>query len=321
MNFNHLNSLDIISDIYIHNLFIGFDYRMDTQRLRYFVEVARQNHFSRAAAACRVSQPSLSQQIRKLEQEVGGALLERKRGHVGLTPFGMEFMKHAQAILAGVESAEEFVRRAEDGRQRTLRFGAIPTIAPYLIPDLFAAIRRRLPSARFELTEAFTEILADALMTGRIDFALWSPPTAQDAACDNELLLRDELLLTLPKTHPLAKAPSLTPAMLAGERMLLLENTHCLASQAEGYCEDLGLHPDIAIRGTQIDTLLGLVEHGFGLTFTPAIAAKAHRHRKVTFRTMTRRPCHRDIRLAWLKRPFLTRRQQDVVLAAKGLKA
>jgi LysR family hydrogen peroxide-inducible transcriptional activator len=293
---------------------------MDIQRLKYFTEVARQRHFSRAAAICRVSQPSLSQQIIKLEQEVGGVLFTRARGRVALTELGKDFLKHAQAILSGVSSAEEFIHRAQDERQRTLRFGAIPTIAPYLIPGLFAAVRRPIPNARFALLEGVTENLTDALLTGQIDFAVWSPPTAIDAECDHLTLARDELLLTLPRAHPRGKTRVLTPAMIANERIILLESAHCLAAQAGAFCAEVGLKDEITMRSSQIDTLLGLVEQGFGLSFTPAIAARAHRHRKVIFRRLTGQTCHREIRLAWLKRRYLTRSQQTVVEAARQVR-
>jgi LysR family transcriptional regulator, hydrogen peroxide-inducible genes activator len=292
---------------------------MDLQRLKYFVEVARQRHFSRAAEVCRVSQPSLSQQIKKLEDEVGGPLFQRTRGNVTLTVLGEAFLKHAQAILAEVQSAEEFVNGLQDDQLRLIRIGAIPTIAPYLIPSLFETIRSRYPAARLELVESVTETLTEALLTGRIDFALLSPPTAMDDVCDSVLILQDELLLTLPETDPLAKQAQIHPSQLVEQSILLLEHAHCLAGQMGAFCEKLGLGEPVAIRGSQIDTLLGLVERGFGLTFTPALAAKSHRDRKVVFRGLHGQAYFRDIRLMWLKRQFLTRSQRLVLEAVQDL--
>ena len=286
---------------------------MDLQRLRYFLEVARQKHFSRAAEVCCVSQPSLSQQIKKLEEEVGGMLFRRTRGKVILTPLGDEFLKHAQAILAEVQSAEEFVNRSQNNLQRTLRFGAIPTIAPYLIPDLFLTIQKHEPQARFELIENFTDPLIESLLTGSIDFVLFSPPTRIDQECDYLTLARDELLLTLPLGHALCKESRITSDQLANENIILLENSHCLAEQTSAYCNEIGLNQNIHIRSSQIDTLLSLVEKGFGLTFTPAIATKAHQHREVVFRPIASNPCYREVRLAWLKRQFLPRSQRVVL--------
>lgn len=290
---------------------------MDLQRLRYFLEVARQKHFSRAAEVCCVSQPSLSQQIKKLEEEVGGMLFERTRGKVILTPLGEEFLKHAQAILAEVQSAEEFVNRSQNDLRRTIRFGAIPTIAPYLVPDLFRTIQTHEPKARFELIENFTDPLIEVLLTGEIDFVLFSPPTRIDPECDHLTLARDELLLTLPEGHPLCGESAITAGKLENENIILLENSHCLAEQASAYCNEIGLNQNIHIRSSQIDTLLGLVEKGFGLTFTPAIAAKAHRHRKVVFRSVASNPCYREVRMAWLQRQFLPKSLRTVIEAAK----
>lgn len=278
---------------------------MDIQRLRYFLEVARQRSFSRAAEICHVSQPSLSQQIKKLEEEVEGPLFLRNRGRIALTPLGETFLQYAQAIMASVASAEEFVCEARSQARRTIRLGAIPTIAPFLVPEIFAAIRDREPDIKFQLIENRTEALLEALMIGDLDFALLSPPTDIDSACDHLTLCRDEFVLTLPETHPLAKARRITPAQLDGERIILLEDSHCLSRQMAAYCAAAGLTPDVSIRGSQIDTLLRLVESGFGLTFSPRIAVGANQHRKLVFRSLAKDRCYREIRLLWLRQPIL----------------
>jgi len=292
---------------------------MDLQRLKYFVEVARQRHFSKAAEACRVSQPSLSQQIMKLEEELGGKLFERTREKVGLTALGQDFLKHARAIIAEVQAAEEFAQRMHEHQLRTIRIGAIPTIAPYLAPPLLAAIRKAHPKAHLELLEAPSAVLTEALMTGKIDYALLSPPTSVDDECDHLTLARDELLLTLPREHPLAKVKQLSQEQLEGEQVILLENSHCLSAQVGAYCRKLGLSEHLDIRGSQIDTLLGLVENGFGLTFTPALAAQAHKHRQVVHRHLPWPACTREIRLVWIKQQFLTRTQHAVLEAARSV--
>lgn len=290
---------------------------MDLQRIRYFLEVARQKNFSKAAHICSVSQPSLSQQIKKLESEVGGDLFVREHGAVSLTALGNDFMKHAQAIMAEVSAAEEFVSHSQDDIQRTIRFGAIPTIAPYLVPEIFERIHRHYPSACFQLLEYRTEPLIESLLSGEIDFALLSPPTRIDAECDYLSLGIDEFLLTLPLGHPLSKVKSIKAERLKDERIILLENSHCLFQQTEAYCEAIGLKTDVTLQGSQIHTLLGLVERGFGLTFTPAIASKAHADKQVTYRSISQHPCSREIRLVWLRRQFLSKSQQAVLDSIK----
>jgi LysR family hydrogen peroxide-inducible transcriptional activator len=291
---------------------------MDLQRIRYFLEVARQKNFSKAALVCSVSQPSLSQQIKKLEGEVGGDLFVREHGAVSLTVLGTEFLKHAQAIMAEVAAAEEFVSHSQNDIKRTVYLGAIPTIAPYLVPEIFERIRTHYPSAQFRLLENRTESLIDSLLSGEIDFALLSPPTRIDPECDSILLGNDEFLLTLPAGHPLSKAKSIKAEQLKDEQIILLENSHCLFQQTEAYCEELGLKTDVTLQGSQIHTLLGLVERGFGLTFTPSIASKAHADKQVTFRSIAQHPCSREIRLVWLRRQFLTQSQQAVIDSVQG---
>lgn len=278
---------------------------MDLQRLRYFVEVARQKNFSRAAEICHVSQPSLSQQIKKLEEEVDGPLFLRNRGRITLSPLGEAFLQYAQAIMASVASAEEFVAESRSLARRTLRFGAIPTIAPYLIPEIFAAIHQHEPAIKFELVEDRTEKLTEALANGSIDFALLSPPTSIDTICEHLVLRRDELLLTLPADHALAKARRITPTQLAGETIITLEDSHCLSREISAYCASVGLNPDLNIRGSQIETLLRLVEHGFGITFTPRIAVNSNQSDRLVFRSLSQNRCDREIRLMWLRQPIL----------------
>jgi LysR family hydrogen peroxide-inducible transcriptional activator len=290
---------------------------MDFNRLKYFVEVAKHRHFTNAALACNVSQPSLSQQVKKLEEELGGRLFERGREQVRLTELGQEFLRHARAILAEVQSAEEFAQRAQEEVGRTIRLGAIPTIAPYRAPEMLALMRARCVGARFELLESPTEVLVEALLTGKIDYALVSPPTRLDGECEYRSLGVDELLLTMPEGHRLAGVAEVSGEELAGERMLVLDKAHCLAGQVGMVCKQLGLQDHFDVRGSQIDTLLGLVENGFGLTFTPAMAVRAHGWRRVVHRSLGERAAAREVRLVWLRRQFPTRSHTQVMRAVE----
>tara|TARA_A100001015_G_scaffold300712_2_gene386545 strand:- start:3923 stop:4798 length:876 start_codon:yes stop_codon:yes gene_type:complete len=286
---------------------------MDIQRIRYFLEVVRQKNFTRAAKLCRISQPSLSQQIMKLEGEVGGSLLLRKRGNIELTEHGQIFLQFASAIMAEVQTAEEFIRDSQGKTKKAIRIGAIPTVAPYLIPKVFKLIKTKLPDARLELVEGVTPTLADALRNGHLDFALLSPHSASENGTESLLLLEDPLILTLPKDHSSEKKKKISIAQLNKEKALLLEQTHCLSEQSESYCEAVGIKPQFIMRATQIDTLLGLVEQGMGFTFTPKIAIPHHRHRKVSYHTMAGKPYQREIRLYWMKRHVLSRMHQSVI--------
>lgn len=286
---------------------------MDIQRIRYFLEVARQKSFTRAAQSCYISQPSLSQQIMKLEEEAGGSLFLRSRGSIELTELGDAFLKHANAIMTAVQTTQEFVLEHQGNPKETIRFGAVPTIAPYLIPRVFARIKKALPTAKLELKEDLTVSLVEALRMGDIDFALMSPKTDADSETDSLLLIKDRLLLTLPENHALTKIEQVNISQLKKIQAILLEHSHCLSMQAASYCEAVGLSSEITIRASQIETLLGLVENGFGFTFTPEIAVPHHNHRKVVYQKMNAAPYYREIKLYWMKRHVLSRWQTTVI--------
>jgi len=243
--------------------------------------------------------------------EVIGAVL-RSRAKVSLSPLGEAFLEHAQAIMAEVATAEEFVAEKKNQIERTLRFGAIPTVAPYLIPAMFATIRRARPDVHLELLEQQTGPLLEALRLGEIDFALLSPPLAVDQELDSIRLAEDELLLTLPADHPLATRSTIDAAALRECAIILLEGSHCLSQQTAAFCERNGLSASLQIRSSQIDTLLCLVEAGFGLTFTPRSAAEANAHRRLVFRPFGPSPCHRELRLYWLPRQVPPRLHEQV---------
>ncbi|MCH8476143.1 MAG: LysR family transcriptional regulator [Opitutales bacterium] len=294
---------------------------LDLQKLRYFVEVARHRHFSKAAEVCHVAQPSLSQQIKKLEESAGGSLLVRNRRAISLTPLGESLLRHAQNILSEVDRAENFLLEAQGRARRTIRLGAIPTIAPYLLPRLVEHLRHLLPEAEFALEENRTEALVENLLAGSMDYALLSPPTAADEFCEAFDLPGDPLYLTLPTNHPLAKQKTIAPPELAGENILLLERSHCLHGQTAAYCEQIGLNTSINIQGSQIETLIRLVEQGLGLTFTPGLAVSTYTDRKVVFRPLTDPPCQRKIQLVWPRSPISPSVHEWILTAARGLEA
>lgn len=282
-------------------------------RIRYFLELVRSGNFSKAADRLHVSQPSLSQQISKLEDEVGGSLFIRSRDGVSLSELGKNFLPHAKAIMAEVESTRDFIHQSSHGVSGPIRIGAIPTIAPYLLPGILKQITKRYPEAQYELVEDTTDSLIERLRNGGIDFALMSPPTKIDEDTDHQRICRDELLLTLPNSHPLKDSKSIQLKQLKSERLVLLQEAHCLSRQSEGYCKASGIKADVTIRSSQIDTLLGMVELGLGFTFTPKVAVDFHQHRKVIYRSISTRPYFREIHLYWLRQRLLSTSQQAVI--------
>ncbi|MEM9399315.1 MAG: LysR family transcriptional regulator [Verrucomicrobiota bacterium] len=286
---------------------------MEFHRIRYFLELARSGNFSKAADRSNVSQPSLSQQISKLEDEVGGSLFLRGRDGVTLSELGKEFLPYAKAIMAEIESTRDFIDRSGKGIQGPIRIGAIPTIAPYLLPDILKRITKRYPEAHYELVEDTTKSLIERLRNGGIDFALMSPPTKIDGDADHHLLMRDELLLTLPQRHSLCRLKQIELKQLKSERLVLLQDAHCLSRQSESYCKASGIKADVTIQSSQIDTLLGMVELGLGFTFIPQMAVDFHEHRKVVYRSLAKKPYFREIHLYWMRRRVLSASQQEII--------
>jgi LysR family hydrogen peroxide-inducible transcriptional activator len=273
---------------------------MELHQLRYLDAVARTRSFTRAAAECHVTQPTLSHQIRKLEREMGGALLRRARDGASLTALGEKMRAHARSILATVDSARQEASTFSRNVQGLIRLGVIPTVAPYLLPRLLVRCRRKYPELVFQISESPTEILLASLARGDADAIIVSPPIDTAQPLQVRPLFEDEFLLALPRGHRLATRRHLRLADLRDEALILLGDAHCLRGQALALCQRAGYTPRIAIQSAQLDTVLGLVEAGLGLSLVPASARASLRHRRVQFRSLRPERASRQIALAWL---------------------
>jgi LysR family transcriptional regulator, hydrogen peroxide-inducible genes activator len=298
--------------------------RMNLQELRYLVALAEHRHFGRAAESCHVSQPTLSSQIRKLEGELGVTLLERTNKRVDLTPVGAQILAHAQAALKEARQMEAVARASRDPLVGPLKLGAIPTLAPYLMPLILKPLKQAYPGLTIELWEDQTRVLVDGLRSHRLDAALLA--TAPDAPEVTEIALFEEpLLAVLPPRHRFAGAKSVDETALAGE-LLVLADGHCLANHALAAC---GAKGGLARSGLQssmqaatLDTLVNLVAAGYGATLIPALAADTLRSRHIVLRPLAGRST-RTIRLAsrpGFPRPQALRALEKVVRKAVGTK-
>lgn len=272
---------------------------MNLQELRYLVAVAEHRHFGRAAEACNVSQPTLSSQIRKLEDELGVTLLERTNKRVDLTPIGGQILTHAQRALAEAGQMEAVARAARDPLMGPLKLGVIPTLAPYLMPIILKPLRQSYPGLTIELWEDQTRALIEGLRNHRLDAALLATPA--DAPEITEIALFDEpLLAALPLGHRLAGAGTVDERALAGELMVLAEG-HCLASQALSACGSKATPSRSALQSSMqaatLETLVNLVAAGYGATLIPALAAGSLGFRDIVLRPLTG-ASSRTIRLA-----------------------
>ena len=241
---------------------------MEIHQLRYFVAVADEGSFSRAAIREHVAQPSLSQQIQKLEAEMDQRLFDRLPRSVVLTEAGKCLLDYARKILVEIGDAHRCVDDLKEGVVGRLAVGAIPTIALYVLPVLIANFRRRYPKVIFELFEDTTENLAERLEGGTVDVVLAST-CGETSTLERHSLGREELWLLLPRKHRLAKKKQVKWNELGSEKFLLLHEVHCLSVQVCQLLEDHHLHPDLVLRGAQLVTIARLVAAGLGVSVVP----------------------------------------------------
>lgn len=245
---------------------------MELHQLRYFLAVARTQNFSRAAEQCHVAQPSLSQQIMKLEDELGEKLFERTKREVSLTAAGDLLRAHAERVLHEVELARENVREFRGLVRGRVTLGVLPTIAPYFLPQRLRAFSRKFPAVEVVVHEDTTDQLAAAVLGKEIDLALVSLPVERPGLAAVEFF-DEKLLVALPAGHALAKKRRLTFEDLEREAFILMKEGHCLSGQALQFCRINGFAPQISFRSAQIETVLAFVAKGWGVSVVPEMAS------------------------------------------------
>jgi len=246
---------------------------MNLRDLHYLVALAEQRHFGRAAEACFVSQPTLSTQIKKLEEELGVALVERTPRKVLLTDVGREIVARARDVLNEVEQIKGIARRTLDPESGTVRLGIFPTLGPYLLPHVVPRVRERFPRLELLLVEEKTEEVLRRLREGRLDAGILALPVHDDSL-HAEFLFEEPFLLAVPQSHPLARRSSLKLADLGDQSLLLLEDGHCLRDQALEVCHLAGAGEKSGFRATSLETLRQMVAADVGITLLPTLAVK-----------------------------------------------
>ncbi len=273
---------------------------MELQQLRYVVAIARAGNFSRAAEQCHVSQPSLSQQVRKLEDELGGRLFDRLRRTAKLTAEGEAFLPRALRVLEEVEAAGRDARDAADLVRGPVTLGVLPTIAPYLLPKVIARFTARFPAVEIVIHEDTTARLLKLAGAGEVDFALASQPI-HDERLEVRELFAEELLLALPRDHALARKKVVSPADLESERLIVMKEGHCLGDQMLRFCDHRDGRPAIGFRSAQLETVQSLVRAGLGISLVPAMAAQSGRRDAPAYRSLSAPRPERRIVAAWMK--------------------
>ncbi|KIQ96254.1 LysR substrate-binding domain-containing protein [Lysobacter sp. A03] len=246
---------------------------MNLRDLKYLVALAEHRHFGRAAAASFVSQPTLSTQIRKLEEELGVTLVERAPRKVMLTPVGRDIVERARRVLADVDQMAEIARRSQDPDAGSIRLGMFPTLGPYLLPHVLPGLREKFPRLEMLLVEEKTDALLERLREGRLDAALLALPIHDDQL-HIETLFEESFLLAVPRQHRLAERTSLAMDDLDQVPLLLLEEGHCLRDQALDVCRLTGAGERDGFRATSLETLRQMVAAGVGLTLLPALSVQ-----------------------------------------------
>jgi DNA-binding transcriptional LysR family regulator len=248
---------------------------MELHQLRYFVAVADEGNFSRAAAKVRVAQPSLSQQIRKLEAEIGQPLFDRLPRSVVITEAGRCLLEYARQILASIGEARRCVDELKGKIAGDVAVGAIPTIAPYVLPELVVTFQKHYPDVTLHIVEDVTAGITRRIEAGELDVALAST-CQQSPALRVELLGKEPLLALVPEGHPLAKQTVITFDDLKSQRFLLLHEMHCLSQQVHHLLESRRLHPEVALAGSQLSTIANMVAAEIGVSIVPQMMMKHH---------------------------------------------
>jgi LysR family hydrogen peroxide-inducible transcriptional activator len=240
---------------------------MELYQLRYLLAVAEAQNFTRAAERLSVTQPALSQQIINLEKELGRKLFHRLGRKAVLTEAGMVFIERARRILFEADNATKELQD-DPALERRINVGAIPTVAPYLLPELILRCRSAHPNLQIEVREDFRSQLVRGVLEGDLDLAIAAQPVTNPQVAV-EPLLTEPLLLAVSRTHPLAAKPQVSAADLAGETFVILGSSSSLAEQVQNFCGDHKITPHVGFRCAQIATVKALVAVGAGISILP----------------------------------------------------
>jgi LysR family hydrogen peroxide-inducible transcriptional activator len=251
----------------------SYYFGMNLRDLRYLVALADERHFGKAAERCFVSQPTLSAQIRKLEEYLGVPLVERQPKRVALTATGEKIVQRARLLLQEADAIVELAKTDRDPLAGPLKLALIPTVGPYLLPHVVGPLKREVPRLKLMLYEYQTEHLLERLRAGEIDVGVLALPVPLDGLESAELY-DEPFTLAVPASHPLAERDRVRIEDLRGETVLLLEDGHCLREQALEVCSRVPVNEAQDYRATSLETLRQMVAAGHGITLLPELAAE-----------------------------------------------
>jgi len=275
---------------------------MNLRDLRYLVTLADLKHFGRAAEACFVSQPTLSTQLKKFEDELGVTLIERHPRNVMLTPVGEAIVRLARNILREADEMKNIARGAKDPEAGTVRLGIFPTLGAYLPPHIIPSIVQRFPALTLNLIEDKSEIILKKLQDGELDCAILALPIHDDNLHISSLY-EEDFVLAVHQSHPMARQKKAKLEDLAEEKLLLLDDGHCLREQALKVCHLAGASENMGFRATSLETLRHMVAANVGMTLLPALTTHppAASPEAITLLPFSEPMPHRKLAMVWRK--------------------
>lgn len=269
---------------------------MELDQLRYFLQVAKRGNFTRASEDLLISQPALSRSIQKLEEELGQPVFERKTRSVSLTEAGTLLQSRAQQVLSIIEDTKAEI--TDDGESGRIRVGAIPTIAPYFLPEVLQRFSTEFPKASLIVQENTTNVLLKSCTQGEIDLAIVALPVPAKYL-EVEELFQEELLLVLPPDHPLADKSKIRISDVEPFPFVLLDEAHCLSDNIVTFCRQRSFQPVAVERTSQLTTVQELVSLSHGVSMIPAMAQRRDQSDRRVYRSLANPKPMRTIAVVW----------------------
>ena len=289
---------------------------MHLHQLKYFVSIVETGSMTKAAERCYISQPSISQQLSKLEDNIGKKLFSRVKGKLILTNAGQVMYEQAQKILTDVEEAKRRVSDADDAGGGTVAIGILPTLAPFILPSALLALSKRYPDAMVTVREEVSEAIVDAAGRGELDILIEVLPF-DETYLNIEPLFSDEFYVAVHQDSPLAKMDVIPIDALDGMPFILLEDIHCLARQIEQYCFNERFMPKVLFQASQLATVVHLIQLQYGISILPSICIGDNTDSTIRYIKLEGETPNREVVLATAKDRYISEAAKYFVSVVK----
>lgn len=289
---------------------------MHLHQLKYFVSIVETGSMTKAAERCFISQPSISQQLSKLEDSIGKKLFSRERGRLVLTPSGEVMYEQAKKILANVDEARRQVSGVDDTSGGTVSIGILPTLAPFILPETLLSLSKEYPHAMVTVREQVSEAIVAAATRGEVDVLVEVLPF-DSTGFDVTPLFSDDFLVATHQDHPLATLTEISLDALSDMPFIMLEDVHCLAQQIESYCFNKHFVPKVLFQASQLATVRQLIELNYGISILPRISIDDNADSSIRYIKLNGDRPAREVVLATVKGRYLSPAAEHFVSSAK----